>query len=101
VLSTVQLATKLDFHINYGNIMTRGISYNYVLCLRKHIAGRSVKAEGPHFPYLCFKAQWLLYVPPGVTFKNPTFYPHSAFIGVVTDLQPDGDNKHADLLSSM
>ena len=70
VLPTVQRATKLDFHINEGNIMTRGISCILVSCLRKHIAGRSAKAEGPHFPYFCFKAQWLLYVPPSITLKT-------------------------------
>jgi hypothetical protein len=27
-----------------------------------------------------FKAQWLLRVPPGLTFTNPTFCPHSVFM---------------------
>jgi hypothetical protein len=27
-----------------------------------------------------FKAQWLLYVPPGLTFTNSTFCPHSVFM---------------------
>jgi hypothetical protein len=27
-----------------------------------------------------FKTQWLLYVPPGLTLKNPTFCPHSVFM---------------------
>jgi hypothetical protein len=27
-----------------------------------------------------FKAQWLLYVPPGLTFPNSTFCPHSVFM---------------------
>jgi hypothetical protein len=33
VLSSVQRATKLDFHMTEGNIMTRGVSYILVLCL--------------------------------------------------------------------
>jgi len=33
VLSTVQRATKLDFHMTDGNIITRGVSYILVLCL--------------------------------------------------------------------
>jgi hypothetical protein len=36
-------------------------------------------------PFACFmrpsfKAQWLLYVPPGLTFDNPTFCPYSVFM---------------------
>ena len=31
VLSTVQRATKLEFHMNEGDIITRGISYVFVL----------------------------------------------------------------------
>jgi hypothetical protein len=27
-----------------------------------------------------FKAQWLLYVPPGLTFANSAFCPHSVFM---------------------
>jgi hypothetical protein len=27
-----------------------------------------------------FKAQWLLYVPPGLTLNNSTFCPHSVFM---------------------
>jgi hypothetical protein len=27
-----------------------------------------------------FKAQWLLYVPPGLTLNNATFFPHSVFM---------------------
>jgi len=30
-----------------------------------------------------FKAQWLLYLPPGLTFTNPTFCPHSVFMCLV------------------
>jgi len=30
--------------------------------------------------YYIFKAQWLLYVPPGLTFNNSTFYPHRVFM---------------------
>jgi hypothetical protein len=29
---------------------------------------------------LTFKAQWLVYVPPGLTFTNSTFCPHSVFM---------------------
>jgi len=29
--------------------------------------------------YYPFEDLWLLYVPPGLTFTYPTFYPHSVF----------------------
>ena len=35
-----------------------------------------------YYPYIYhpFKAQWLLYVPPSLTFNNYTFCPHSVFM---------------------
>jgi len=30
-----------------------------------------------------FKAQWLLYVPPGLTFSSSTFCPHNVFMCLV------------------
>ena len=53
VLSTVQRATKLEFHMNEGDIITRGISYVFVLWLCSYIAGLSAKAGGPRFSHRC------------------------------------------------
>jgi len=33
-----------------------------------------------HVSRIRVKAQWLLYVPPGLTFNNSTFCPHSVFM---------------------
>jgi len=30
--------------------------------------------------YQWFEAQWSLYVPPGLTFTNSTFFPHGVFM---------------------
>ena len=38
---------------------------------------RTLYDKGPRVP---FKAQWLLYVPPSLTFSNSTFCPHSVFM---------------------
>jgi hypothetical protein len=35
-------------------------------------------------PFHHYKAQWLLYVPPGLTFSNSTFWPHSVFMCFVS-----------------
>ena len=32
---------------------------------------------------LYYEAQWLIYVPPGLTLKNSTFCPHSVFLCLV------------------
>jgi len=48
-LSTVQRATKLEFHMNEGNIITRGISYIFILWLCSYIAGLIAKAGGAAF----------------------------------------------------
>jgi hypothetical protein len=48
--------------------------------------GSSVPECAADCPHRCnakvnpFKAQWLLYVPPGLTLTNSTFCPHSVFM---------------------
>jgi len=55
VSSTVQRATKLEFHMTEGNIITRVISHTsiFVLWLCSYIAGLSANAGGPHFSHSC------------------------------------------------
>jgi hypothetical protein len=38
-----------------------------------------------------FKAQWLLYVPPGLTFNNSTFCPNSVIYVFYVDLRTNSD----------
>ena len=37
------------------------------------------------------KAQWLLYVPPGLTFSNSAFCPHTVFMCFFVDLRTNSD----------
>ena len=49
---------------------------------KSSLVGRTVlvKRDKKGAIYKPFKAQWLLYVPPGLTFKNSKFRPHSVFM---------------------
>ena len=52
--------------------------------LRRNVLPVSILEPGGHYMYrtvvtIC-TAQWSLYVPPGLTFTNSTFCPHSVFI---------------------
>jgi hypothetical protein len=47
----------------------------------------SRKSNGINSMLYLFKAQWLLYVPPGLTFTNSTFCPHSVFMCFVLTLE--------------
>jgi hypothetical protein len=50
------------------------LRYTYVACLVTHIIHATLTGIYPP------KAQWSLYAPPGLTFTNSTFCPHSVFM---------------------